>query len=542
MKKLVLNKDEARQKLLNGVNLIADAVASTLGPRGKNVILDQEYGAPIITKDGVSVAKKVESEDRVVNLGVRLLREASLQTNTVVGDGTTTATVLARAIFVEGLKSVVAGANPMDLKRGIDKALIHVLDNFSTQAKAIKEPSQIKQIATISANGDEAIGSLITEAVSKVGEHGVITVEEAKSTKTELKVVEGMQFDRGYTSPYFMTNSEKMMAELESPFVLIVNKKVSVLKELLPVLEIASKAGRSLLIIAEDVEGEALAALIVNKIRGVLKVVTVKAPGFGDRRNEMLEDIAVLTGATVIDEKRGHKLENVSMEYLGSAEKVNVNKNDTTIVNGNGAKKDIQARIQQIKAAITNTSSDYDREKLQERLAKLSDGVAILFVGAETEVAMKELKDRVEDALNATRAAIEKGIVPGGGVACVRAADNLKSFISTIKNIDQARGAKILQKALQAPLQTIVNNAGLDEGSVVLQRVREGKDDFGYNALAGEYGELYKMGVVDPLKVVECATKNAVSIAGILLTTDCIVCEKEKEPATGMSNPMGGMM
>jgi chaperonin GroEL len=508
------------------------------------VILDQEYGAPSITKDGVSVAKKVESEDRATNIGVRLLREASSQTNNVVGDGTTTATVLARAIYAEGLKSVVAGSNPMDLKRGLDKALEKVLESLETQAKAIKEPNQIKQIATISANGDEKIGTMIAEAVSKVGEHGVITVEEAKSTKTELKVVEGMQFDRGYSSPYFMTNAQKMTTELESPFILVVNKKVSVLKELLPVLEIVSKGGRPLLIIAEDVEGEALAALIVNKMRGVLKVAAVKAPGFGDRRNDMLEDIAVLTGATVVDEKRGYKLENTTIKYLGSAEKVNIDKDSTTIVNGSGKKEAIQARIQQIKGAIESSSSDYDREKLQERLAKLSDGVAILFVGAETEVAMKELKDRVEDALNATRAANEKGIVPGGGVACVRAADALTSFIETFTNADQATGAKILKKALEAPLRTIVDNTGLDEGAVVLQKVREGNKDFGYNALIGQYGRLYELGIVDPLKVVECAVKNAVSIAGILLTTDCIVCEKEKEaaPAGGMSNPMGGGM
>ena len=538
----ILYKEEARQKLLEGVNTIANAVASTLGPRGKNAILGQEYGTPLITKDGITVAKKVVSDDPLVDIGIKLLREAAAQTNNLVGDGTTTATVLARAIFLEGMKCVAAGASPVDLKRGIDHALTIVLKSFTDQAKQIKEPSQIQQIATISANGDKKIGELITKGVKSVGENGVITVEEAKSTETELKVVKGMQFDRGYISPYFITDEKKMNVALESPYILLVKKKITVLKEILPLLGAIAKTGRSLLIIAEDVEGQAMAALILNKMQGALKVAAVKAPGFGEHKDNMFDDIAALTGATVIAEDRGYKLENVTISDLGSAEKVNIDKEKTTIVNGGGKKEAIQQRTNQIKALMEETTSDYTREKLQERLAKLSDGIAILFVGAATEVAMKELKDRVEDALNATRAALERGIVPGGGVVFVRAAEALGKSIGELKNSDQATGARIVQKALQAPIRTIAENAGF-EGSVVLQKVQEGAGDFGYNAAKNIYANLYEEGVVDPLKVVASAVKNAASIASILLTTDCIVCEKpEKKEASPNTNMMNGMM
>ncbi len=538
----ILYKEEARHKLLEGVHMIADAVASTLGPKGKNAILGQEYGAPLITKDGVTVAKKVASDDPLVDIGVKILREAASKTNDVVGDGTTTATVLARAIFVQGLKCISAGANPMDVKKGIDHALEIVLKSLENQAKEIKDPSQVKQIATISANGDEKIGALIAEAVKSVGENGVITVEEAKSTETELKIVKGMQFDRGYASPYFITNEKKMTVELEDPYILLVKKKISILKEILPLLGTVAKTGRSLLIIAEDVEGQAMAALILNKMQGALKVATVKAPGFGEHKDNMFDDIAALTGATVIAEDRGYKLENVTLNDLGTAEKVNIDKDNTTIIGGGGKKEAIQQAMNQIKVLMAETTSDYTREKLQERLAKLSDGVAILGVGSETEVAMRELKDRVEDALNATRAALERGIVPGGGVAFVRAIDALEKKLTAISVPDQLTGVKIVQKALESPLRTIAENAGF-EGSVVLQKVKEGKDDFGYNAATDTYGNLYQEGVVDPLKVVECAVKNAVSIAGILLTTDCIVCEKpEKKEANPNPGMMNGMM
>ena len=538
----VLYKDQARQKLLEGVNKITDAVASTLGPLGKNAILSQDYGTPIITKDGITVAKKVASEDPRVDMGIRLLREAASQTNNVVGDGTTTATVLARAIFVEGLKCVTAGSNPMELKRGIDKALEKVVATLKLQAKEIKETNQIRQIATISANGDEKVGDMIAQAVEKVGDGGVITVEEAKSTQTELKVVKGMQFDRGYESPYFITNQKKMTTELETPYILVAKKKISVLKDILGLLGAVAKTGRPLLIISEGVEGQAMTALILNTMQGALKLASAKAPGFGDNKDNMLEDIATLTGATVIAEETGQSLAKARLEHLGTAEKVNIDKDTTTIVKGGGSKQAIEDRVYQIKQLMRDETSEYAREKLQERLAKLSDGVAVIFAGAETEVAMKELKDRIEDSLSATRAAIEKGIVPGGGVALVRAAGKLDSLIQDLEH-DQATGAKIVQKALEAPTRTIAANAGF-EGSVVLQKVREGNEDFGYNAAKNTYGRLYEAGVVDPLKVVECAVRNAASIAGILLTTDCIVCEKkEKAKDTNVNTPMmNGMM
>ncbi|MEL6536243.1 MAG: chaperonin GroEL [Bacteroidota bacterium] len=542
MAKEILFDTSARDALKRGVDTLADAVKVTLGPKGRNVILDKKFGAPNVTKDGVSVAKEIELKEPVENMGAQLVKEVASKTADSAGDGTTTATVLAQAIFSHGIKNVAAGANPMDLKRGIDKAISAVVGNLDSQKKSVD--NNIAQVATISANGDEEIGNMIAEAMNKVGTEGVITVEEARGTETEIKTVEGMQFDRGYLSPYFATNTEKMEAELEAPYILIHDKKVSTMKDLLPVLEQVAQTGKPLLIIAEDVDGEALATLVVNKIRGALKIAAVKAPGFGDRRKAMLEDIAILTGGTVISEERGYKLENATLDMLGTAEKVNIDKDNTTIVNGAGSKEDIEARINQIKAQIENTTSDYDREKLQERLAKLSGGVAILYVGAATEVEMKEKKDRVDDALAATRAANEEGVVAGGGVALIRAQEALEGVDAI--NDDEATGVNIVRMALESPLRTIVENAGL-EGSVIVQKVREGKDDFGFNARTNEYQNLIAAGVIDPKKVTRLALENAGSISSLLLTTECVVAEiPEEEPAMpaggGMPGGMGGMM
>jgi chaperonin GroEL len=542
MAKTILFGSEAREKLKKGVDTMANAVKLTLGPKGRNVILDKKFGAPSITKDGISVAKEIDLKDPIENMGAQLVKEVASKTADSAGDGTTTATLLAQSIFTNGIKNVAAGANPMDLKRGIDKAITAVVEQLKKNSKPISGSKEIEQVATISANNDSMIGKMIADAMDKVGKDGVITVEEAKGTATEVKVVEGMEFDRGYLSPYFVTNTEKMEAELENPYILVYDKKISSMKELLPLLESVSQTGKPLLIIAEDVDGEALATLVVNKIRGSLKVAAVKAPGFGDRRKAMLEDIAVLTGGTVISEERGYKLENATLDYLGTAEKVNMDKENTVIVNGSGKKEDIQARINQLKVQIENTTSDYDKEKLQERLAKLSGGVAILYIGAATEVEMKEKKDRVDDALHATRAAVQEGIVPGGGVALVRTMGVLASV--QVDNEDQTTGVAIVAAALEAPLRTIVANAG-GEGSIVLQRVKEGKEDFGYNARTGEYENLYKSGVIDPTKVTRLALENAASIASLLLTTECVVAEDPEEakaaPAMG-GGGMGGMM
>lgn len=540
MAKEILFDTSARDSLKRGVDTLADAVKVTLGPKGRNVILDKKFGSPTVTKDGVSVAKEIELQDPIENMGAQLVKEVASKTADSAGDGTTTATVLAQSIYSHGIKNVAAGANPMDLKRGIDKAVAAVIANLETQKKNVD--NNISQVATISANGDEEIGNMIAEAMTKVGTEGVITVEEARGTETEIKTVEGMQFDRGYLSPYFATNTEKMEAELEAPYILIYDKKVSTMKDLLPVLEQVAQTGKPLLIIAEDVDGEALATLVVNKIRGALKIAAVKAPGFGDRRKAMLEDIAILTGGTVISEERGFKLENATIDMLGTAEKVNIDKDNTTIVNGAGTSEDITARINQIKAQIENTTSDYDREKLQERLAKLAGGVAILYVGAATEVEMKEKKDRVDDALAATRAANEEGVVAGGGVAFIRAQAALDSV--TPANDDEATGVNIIRLALEAPLRTIVENSGL-EGSVIVQKVREGEGAFGYNARLNQYEDLIAAGVIDPKKVSRLALENAGSIASLLLTTECVVAEiPEEEPAApaGMPGGMGGMM
>ena len=534
MAKEILFDTSARDALKRGVDTLADAVKVTLGPKGRNVILDKKFGAPTVTKDGVSVAKEIELKDPIENMGAQLVKEVASKTADSAGDGTTTATVLAQSIFSIGIKNVAAGANPMDLKRGIDKAIAAVLANLETQKKNVE--NNIAQVATISANGDEEIGNMIAEAMQKVGTEGVITVEEARGTETEIKTVEGMQFDRGYLSPYFATNTEKMEAELESPYILIYDKKVSAMKDLLPVLEQVAQTGKPLLIIAEDVDGEALATLVVNKIRGALKIAAVKAPGFGDRRKAMLEDIAILTGGTVISEERGYKLENATIDMLGTAEKVNIDKDNTTIVNGAGSKEDIQARVGQIRAQIDNTTSDYDREKLQERLAKLAGGVAILYVGAATEVEMKEKKDRVDDALAATRAANEEGVVAGGGVALIRAQESLEGVQAV--NDDEVTGINIVRMALEAPLRTIVGNAGL-EGSVIVQKVREGKGAFGYNARANKYEDLMEAGVIDPKKVTRLALENAGSIASLLLTTECVVADSPEEDG-GAPNPMAG--
>jgi chaperonin GroEL len=531
---------DARSGLKEGVDKLANAVKVTLGPKGRNVVIDKKFGAPTVTKDGVSVAKEIELENPVENMGAQMVREVASKTSDVAGDGTTTATVLAQAIFREGLKNVTAGANPMDLKRGIDIAVETVIDYLKKISKDVETRDEIAQVGSISANNDKTIGELIAEAMDKVGKDGVITVEEAKGTETGLEVVEGMQFDRGYLSPYFVTNSESMEAVLEDPYILIHDKKISAMKDLLPVLEKVAQAGKSLLIISEDLEGEALATLVVNKLRGTLRVAAVKAPGFGDRRKAMLEDIAVLTNGTVVSEERGYKLENATIEYLGKAKKVVIDKDNTTIVEGSGKSDDIKKRINEIKAQIEKTTSDYDKEKLQERLAKLSGGVAVLKIGAATEVEMKEKKARVEDALHATRAAVEEGIVPGGGVALVRATKSLEKL--TGANQDQTTGIKIIEKALTEPLRQIVNNAGL-EGAVVLNKVLEGKDDFGFNAATEKYENLMKSGVIDPTKVTRTALQNAASVSALLLTTEAVVYEKkEPEKAPAMPAGMGGGM
>ncbi len=535
-KKIVFDTD-ARDRLKKGVDTLADAVKVTLGPKGRNVILDKKFGSPAVTKDGITVAKEIELKDAIENMGAQLVKEVASKTADSAGDGTTTATVLAQAIFANGIKNVAAGANPMDLKRGIDKAVAAVVEHLKKQSKPISNSSEIAQVATISANSDEEIGKMISNAMEKVGRDGVITVEEARGTETEVKTVEGMQFDRGYLSPYFVTNTEKMEAELENAFILIYDKKISSMKELLPILEATAQTGKPLLIIAEDVDGEALATLVVNKIRGALRVAAVKAPGFGDRRKAMLEDIAILTGGTVISEERGYKLENATLHYLGKAEKIIIDKDNTTIVNGAGKPEEIQGRINQIKAQIDVTTSDYDKEKLQERLAKLSGGVAILYIGAATEVEMKEKKDRVDDALHATRAAVQEGIVAGGGVALIRAISALDSV--KVANEDQATGVNIIRMALEAPLRTIVANAG-GEGSVVVQRVKEGKDDFGYNARDDKYENMFAAGIIDPTKVTRLALENAASIAGLLLTTECVVADEPEEKAAP-AMPQGGM-
>lgn len=526
---------DARDRLKKGVDALADAVKVTLGPKGRNVIIDKKFGAPTITKDGVSVAKEIELAEPIENMGAQLVKEVASKTADNAGDGTTTATVLTQAIFNAGIKNVAAGANPMDLKRGIDKAVAAVVAQLKENSKAISTSKEIQQVATVSANNDEEIGKMIADAMDKVGKDGVITVEEAKGTETEVRTVEGMQFDRGYLSPYFVTNTEKMEAELDRPYILIYDKKISSMKELLPVLEPVAQSGRPLVIIAEDVDGEALATLVVNKIRGALKVAAVKAPGFGDRRKAMLEDIAILTGGTVISEERGYKLENASIEYLGTAEKVNIDKDNTTIVNGSGDSSAIQARINEIKAQIEKTTSDYDKEKLQERLAKLSGGVAILYIGAATEVEMKEKKDRVDDALHATRAAVQEGVVVGGGVALVRASSALDAVKGD--NDDQDTGVNIVRIAIEAPLRTIVENAG-GEGSVVINKIKENTGHFGYNARTDVYEDLFEAGVIDPTKVTRLALENAASIASLLLTTECVVADV-KEDAPAMP-PMGG--
>jgi chaperonin GroEL len=537
MAKEILFNTQAREKLKKGVETISDAVKVTLGPKGRNVILDKKFGAPTVTKDGVTVAKEIELKDPIENMGAQLVKEVASKTADDAGDGTTTATVLTQSIFAHGIKNVAAGANPMDLKRGIDKAVTAVVANLKSQSKPISDSNEIAQVATISANNDSEIGAMIADAMEKVGKDGVITVEEAKGTDTEVKTVEGMEFDRGYLSPYFVTNTEKMEAELENPYILIYDKKISAMKELLPVLEAAAQTGKPLLIISEDVDGEALATLVVNKIRGSLKVAAVKAPGFGDRRKAMLEDIAILTGGTVISEERGFKLENATLEYLGTAEKVNIDKDNTIIVNGSGDKKDIDARVNQIKAQIESTTSDYDREKLQERLAKLSGGVAILYIGAATEVEMKEKKDRVDDALHATRAAVQEGIVAGGGIAFLRAIDSLNKLEG--ENEDQTTGINIVRQALESPLRTIVANAG-GEASVVVQKVKEGKGHFGYNAREDKFEDMVAAGIIDPTKVTRLALENAASIAALLLTTECVVADAPEDDKAPAMPPMGG--
>ncbi|MBK8228889.1 MAG: chaperonin GroEL [Flavobacteriales bacterium] len=532
---------DARDRLKRGVDHLANAVKVTLGPKGRNVIIDKKFGAPQVTKDGVTVAKEIELKDAVENMGAQMLKEVASKTADQAGDGTTTATVLAQAIVTAGLKNVAAGANPMDLKRGIDKAVIAVVSELKKMSKTVGDDNdKIKQVATISANSDETIGSLIAEAMAKVKKEGVITVEEAKGTDTTVEVVEGMQFDRGYLSPYFVTNAEKMEVDLENAYILIYDKKISSMKELLPILEKSAQTGKPLLIISEDVDGEALATLVVNKIRGALKVAAVKAPGFGDRRKAMLEDIAILTGGTVISEERGFKLENADLSMLGKAEKISIDKDNTTIVNGAGKKADITGRVNQIKAQIETTTSDYDKEKLQERLAKLAGGVAVLYIGAATEVEMKEKKDRVDDALHATRAAVEEGIVPGGGVAYIRAQKALEKLEGS--NADETTGVAIVRRAIEEPLRQIVANAGL-EGSIIVQKVRDGKADYGFNARTEEYENLFATGVIDPTKVTRVALENAASIAAMLLTTECVISEEKEEKAPAHSHGgMGGGM
>jgi chaperonin GroEL len=528
---------EAREGLKKGVDALANAVKVTLGPKGRNVIIGKSFGGPQVTKDGVTVAKEIELEDALENMGAQMVKEVASKTNDLAGDGTTTATILAQAIVKEGLKNVTAGANPIDLKRGVDKAVDAVVNELNKKAQTVGNSSEkIKQIASISANNDEAIGELITEAFDKVGKEGVITVEEAKGTDTYVDVVEGMQFDRGYLSPYFVTNSEKMEADLESPYILLYDKKISAMKDLLPVLEPVAQTGKPLLVIAEDVDGEALATLVVNKLRGSLKIAAVKAPGFGDRRKAMLEDLAILTGGTVISEDRGFTLENTTIEMLGSAERVTIDKDNTTVVNGSGDKNNISVRVNQIKAQIETTTSDYDKEKLQERLAKLAGGVAVLYVGAASEVEMKEKKDRVDDALHATRAAVEEGIVAGGGVALLRTRGVLEKLTSS--NLDEVTGIQIISRAIEAPLRTIVENAG-GEGSVVVAKVLEGKNNFGYDAKSETFVDLLKKGIIDPKKVTRIALENAASVAGMILTTECALVDiKEDSPAP--MPPMGG--
>jgi chaperonin GroEL len=546
MSKQVKYNVEARDALKRGVDILANAVKVTLGPKGRNVIIDKKFGSPSITKDGVTVAKEIELKDPIENMGAQMVKEVASKTADIAGDGTTTATVLAQAIVTAGIKNVAAGANPMDLKRGIDKAVAAIVANLKQQSQTVGEDNnKIKQVASISANNDEVIGALIAEAMGKVGKDGVITVEEAKGTETEVKTVEGMQFDRGYLSPYFVTNADKMEAELENPYILIYDKKISNMKELLPVLEKQVQTGKPLLIIAEDLDGEALATLVVNKIRGSLKVVAVKAPGFGDRRKAMLEDIAILTGGTVISEERGYKLENADLSYLGTAEKVVVDKDNTTIINGAGESEDIKNRVNQIKSQIESTTSDYDKEKLQERLAKLAGGVAVLYVGAASEVEMKEKKDRVDDALHATRAAVEEGIVAGGGVAFIRAIEALEGMKGL--NDDETTGIAIVKRAVEEPLRQICENAGI-EGSIVVQKVKEGTGDFGYNARTDVYENLIAAGVIDPTKVGRVALENAASIAAMLLTTECVLADDPDENTGGAGMPpmggggMGGMM
>jgi chaperonin GroEL len=531
---------EARNKMKRGVDILADAVKVTLGPKGRNVVIEKKFGAPSVTKDGVTVAKEIELEDAIENMGAQMVKEVASKTADVAGDGTTTATVLAQSIIGEGLKNVAAGANPMDLKRGIDKAVIAVVENLKKQSEKVgNDNKKIEQVASISANNDSEIGKLIAQAMAKVGNEGVITVEEAKGTETTVEVVEGMQFDRGYLSAYFVTNTEKMQVELDNPYILIYEKKVSTLKDILPILESVVQNGRPLLIVAEDVDGEALSTLVVNKLRGSLKIAAVKAPGFGDRRKEMLQDIAVLTGGTVISEDMGHKLENATIASLGQAESITIDKDNTIIVGGKGEKENITGRVNQIKSQVESTTSDYDREKLQERLAKLSGGVAVLYVGASTEVEMKEKKDRVDDALHATRAAVEEGIVPGGGTAFIRAIESLKDMKGD--NNDETTGIAIIRRALEEPLRQIVANAGI-EGSIIVQKVKEGKADFGFNARTEVYENMLSAGVLDPTKVSRVALENAASIASMLLTTECVIADKPEPKQAGAPGGMPGGM
>ncbi len=538
MSKQIFFEIDARNKMKKGVDTLANAVKVTLGPKGRNVVIEKKFGAPAITKDGVTVAKEIELEDPIENIGAQMVKEVASKTADIAGDGTTTATVLAQSIIGEGLKNVAAGANPMDLKRGIDKAVIAVVEHLKKQSQSVGDNNEkIEQVASISANNDATIGKLIAEAMQKVGKEGVITVEEAKGTDTTVEVVEGMQFDRGYISPYFVTNSEKMEVELQNPYILIYDKKISSMKDILHILEKVAQSSRPLLIIAEDLDGEALATLVVNKLRGTLKVAAVKAPGFGDRRKEMLQDIAVLTKGIVISEEQGYKLENADLTYLGEASAVTIDKDNTTVVGGKGEKKDITARVNQIKAQIETTTSDYDKEKLQERLAKLSGGVAVLYIGAATEVEMKEKKDRVDDALHATRAAVEEGIIPGGGVAYVRAIESLEGLKG--ENDDETTGVQIVRRAVEEPLRQIVINSGI-EGSIVVQKIKEGKDDFGFNARTEVYENLFAAGVIDPTKVARIALENAASIAGMLLTTECVISDKPKKDEGGNHPPMGG--
>ena len=538
MAKQILFNIDARNRMKKGVDTLADAVKVTLGPKGRNVVIEKKFGAPAITKDGVSVAKEIELEDPIENMGAQMVKEVASKTADIAGDGTTTATVLAQAIIGEGLKNVAAGANPMDLKRGIDKAVTAVVANLKKQAQKIgNDNERIEQVGTISANNDNEIGKLIAQAMAKVGNEGVITVEESKNTETTVEVVEGMQFDRGYLSPYFVTNTEKMQVEMDNPYILIFDKKISVMKDIIGILEKVVQQGRPLLIIAEDVDGEALATLVVNKLRGSLKIAAVKAPGFGDRRKEMLQDIAILTGGTVISEEQGYKLENAEFAYLGTAESVTIDKDNTTVVGGKGKKADIVARVNQIKSQLEATTSDYDREKMQERLAKLSGGVAVLYVGGGSEMEMKEKKDRVDDALHATRAAVEEGIVAGGGTAYIRAIDSLNKLEG--ENNDEQTGINIIRRALEAPIRTIVANAGL-EGSIIVQKIKDGKADYGFNARTEVFEKLFTAGVIDPTKVSRVALENAASIASMFLTTECVIADKPEPKGAPAMPPMPG--